>query len=135
MNNRLAYLILVLATTFSSAAWSEETIESAVKKACKKEIESFCKNVTLGEGRLLACFYAHEDKLSSECGYTLYKAAATLEQVVAAFNYVANSCEVDIKTFCSDVKPGEGRIVGCLNKNTATISPACTKALKEVGAK
>jgi len=135
MKSRLNYLILLLTIAFCSTAWSEETIESAVKKACKKEIDSYCKNVTEGQGRLLACFYAHEDKLSGECGYTLYKAAATLEQVVAAFNYVANSCEVDIKTFCSDVKPGEGRIAGCLNKNTATISPACTKALKEVGAK
>ncbi|WP_455203105.1 cysteine rich repeat-containing protein [Kaarinaea lacus] len=135
MKSRLMYFILMSLVLFSSTAWSEETIESAVKKACMKEIDSYCKNVTEGQGRLLACFYAHEDKLSAECSFTLYKAASALEQVVAAFNYVAHSCEVDIKTFCSNVKPGEGRIVGCLNKNTATISPACTKALKEVGVK
>ncbi len=104
-------------------------------KACKTEIDSYCKNVTLGEGRLLACFYAHEDKLSGECGYTLYKAASALEQLAAAFAYVAQSCETDIKTLCSNVKPGEGRIVGCLEKNASAISAQCTKALNEVKAK
>lgn len=135
MKNRLAYIIVVLSITFGSAAWAEESIESAVMKACKSEIDSYCKNVTLGEGRLLACFYAHEDKLSGECSYTLYKAASVLEQLAAAFTYVAQSCELDIKTFCSNVKPGEGSIVGCLNKHSKDISAQCNKALNEVGAK
>jgi hypothetical protein len=135
MKNRLTYSMLVLLAIFSSVAWAEETIESAVLKACKTEIDSYCKNVTLGEGRLLACFYAHEDKLSGECSFTLYKAASVLEQLAAAFTYVAQSCELDIKTFCSNVKPGEGRIVGCLKKNSSSISAQCTKALDEVNAK
>lgn len=135
MKNRIAYLIPILIVTFCSTAWAEETIESAVMKACKKEIDSYCKNVTLGEGRLLACFYAHEDKLSGECSFTLYKAASVLEQMAAAFTYVAQSCELDIKTFCSNVQPGEGRIVGCLNKHSKDISAQCNKALDEVNAK
>ena len=135
MKNPIAYLILVITITFESTAWAEETIESAVMKACKTEIDSYCKNVTLGEGRLLACFYAHEDKLSGECSFTLYKAASALEQLAAAFTYVAQSCELDIKTFCSNVQPGEGRIVGCLNKHSKDISTQCNKALDEVNAK
>jgi hypothetical protein len=135
MKKRLAYLVLAFTVTFGSTAWAEETIESAVMKACKAEIDSFCKNVTLGEGRLLACFYAHEDKLSGECSFTLYKAASALEQLAAAFTYVAQSCELDIKTFCSNVKPGEGRIVGCLDKHASDISAQCNKALEEVSAK
>ncbi len=135
MKNRLAYLIVILSVTLGSVAWAEDSIESAVMKACKKEIDSYCKNVTLGEGRLLACFYAHEDKLSGECSFTMYKAASTLEHLAAAFTYVAQSCELDIKTFCSNVKPGEGRMVGCLNKHTGDISAQCNKALDEVNAK
>ena len=131
MNTRLVCILLVTFLSLSSAAWAEESIEGAVMKACKTEIDSYCKNVTLGEGRLLACFYAHEDKLSGECSFTLYKAA----QITAAFTYVAQSCEMDIKTLCSNVKPGEGRIVGCLDKNASSISAQCTKALKEVSAK
>jgi hypothetical protein len=135
MKTRLANILLAFFLLLSSAAWAEESIEGAVMKACKAEIDSFCKNVTLGEGRLLACFYAHEDKLSAECSFTLYKAASALEQLAAAFSYVAQSCEVDIKTLCSNVKPGEGRIVGCLDKNASAISAQCTKALDEVNAK
>lgn len=135
MKKSITTFVFLVLITFSALSQAEETIESAVMAACKTEIDSFCSKVTLGEGRLLACFYAHEDKLSAECGFTLYKAAKTLEEIVVAFNYVANACEVDIKTLCANVKPGEGRIVGCLNKNTATISSGCNKALKKVGAK
>jgi hypothetical protein len=30
-------------------------------EGCNKEFETYCKDVTPGEGRLLACLYAYED--------------------------------------------------------------------------
>ncbi len=38
------------------------------------DLETYCKNVTPGEQRILACLYAHEDKLSGRCVYALYNA-------------------------------------------------------------
>ena len=55
-----------------------------VVEGCKTELETHCKGVTPGEGRLLACLYAYEDKLSSRCDYALYDAAARLDQAVTA---------------------------------------------------
>ena len=47
--------------------------------ACKPEIEAYCSQVTPGNGRLLHCVAAHEDKLSGQCEYALYQAASLLE--------------------------------------------------------
>jgi hypothetical protein len=104
-----------------------------VTDGCKKEIDTYCKGVTPGEGRILACLYAYQDKLSGRCEYALYDAAAQLERVVAALTYVANECKDDLKAYCSDVKPGEGRLLKCLDKNTKKVSKRCKQAIKDVG--
>jgi hypothetical protein len=106
-----------------------------VADGCKKEIDIYCKGVTPGEGRILACLYAYEDKLSARCEYALYDAAAQLERVIAAITYLANECKNDLRSYCSDVKPGEGRLLNCLDKNNAKISIRCKDALKDVGVK
>ena len=61
---------------------SDDDIVSQVQKGCATEIEDFCSQVTLGDGRLLACFYAHEDKITGQCQYALYNAAAQLEHAL-----------------------------------------------------
>jgi Cysteine rich repeat len=47
-------------------------------EGCQAEIETYCKDVTMREARILACLYAHEDKLSERCKYTLYEASCQL---------------------------------------------------------
>jgi hypothetical protein len=91
--------------------------------------------VTPGEGRVLACLYAHEDKLSSKCEYALYDAAAQLERALNALTYVTNECRDDLTKFCSDIKPGEGRLLQCIDKNDAKVSGRCKQALKDTGLK
>jgi len=58
-----------------------------------------------------------------------------LERVVNALSYVANECRDDLKTYCSTVKPGEGRLLDCMEKNKAKLSSRCTQAVKDVGLK
>jgi len=38
-------------------------------------------------------------------------------------------CAEDAKKFCSDVRPGGGRVVQCLNKHDAELAPACREQL------
>ena len=49
---------------------------------CQAEIETYCKDVTPGEARIMACLYAHEDKLSERCKCALYEASCQLERAV-----------------------------------------------------
>ena len=123
-------LALLLGVTVN--LYAQDSIVDTVKQGCATEIENYCSQVMLGEGRLLACFYAHEDKLSGQCQYALYQAANTLEQAVNALQYVATECEEDIMKHCAEVQMGEGRILECLRANSETVSAACTTAVNEV---
>ena len=122
---------LFLILGLSAPAYSQDIVTS-IEKGCAAEIESFCSQVTMGEGRLLACFYAHEDKLSGQCQYALYDASAQLERAVSALNYVAGQCDDDIMKHCAEVQMGEGRILDCLKANSETVSAACTQAIDDV---
>jgi len=114
---------------------AEKGPAETVLDGCKKELETYCKDVTPGEGHLLACLYAYEDKLSGRCEYALYDAATQLERAVAALKHVANECSDDLKTYCSAIKPGEGRLLNCINKHEEKISGRCKQAMKDVGIK
>ena len=130
-------LMLIVAAVFMlvSNATAAENLVETVAKGCEKELTSYCSNVTPGEGRILACLYAHSDKLSGQCEYALYDAAVQLERFVAALAYLANECGDDLDKFCSGVEMGEGRLLKCLDDNSEKISARCTQALKDVGAK
>ena len=115
--------------------FAQESLIDTVANGCKSEITTYCKDVKPGEGRILACLYAYEDKLSGKCEYAVYDAAARLERAVAALTYVAKECEADIVANCGGVKAGEGRVLQCLEKNEAKVSARCKGAIKEVGLK
>src|SRR5882672_12749604 len=91
-------VLSLLPSTFniSSTAWAQQDLIASVKEGCQKEMDSFCKEVTPGEGRILACLYAYEDKLSGRCEYALYDASTQLEHAVATLTYVANECQADL---------------------------------------
>jgi hypothetical protein len=114
---------------------AQESIAETVANGCKAEIETYCKDVTPGEGRILACLFAHQDKLSGKCEWALYDSAVRLERAVAALSYAVNECEADLNAYCKDVEAGEGRLLECLEKNDAQVSQRCKDALKEVGLK
>src|SRR5512139_2646284 len=114
---------------------AQEGLVETVVTGCKAELEKYCSNVTPGEGRVLACLYAYEDKLSGRCEYALYDAAVQLERAVAALSYVVNECSSDLKDHCASVAAGEGRLLQCLQKNDAHVSQRCKQARKDVSIK
>lgn len=120
---------------FAGNAGAIESLVESVAKGCEKELKSYCSNVTPGGGRILACLYAHNDKISGQCEYALYDAAAQLERFIAALTYVANECEDDLDKFCASVPAGEGRLAACLDKNREKISTRCKQAMKDVDLK
>ena len=65
-------------------AHAAESLIEGLKKACNKELTTFCKGVQPGEGRILACLYAFQDRVSGKCEYAIYDADAQLEQAAMA---------------------------------------------------
>jgi hypothetical protein len=131
MNNKLMAILAVALLALVSQASAQDTLLDYVVDACEGDLTQYCSQVTPGEGRLLHCVAAHQDKLSGQCEYALYKAATLLEQMAAAISYFAQSCETEIKTLCSDVQAGEGRILACLDENSAQVGDTCKKAIAD----
>lgn len=131
----LCLLTVIIFLFTSIPALAGENLVQSVVEGCKQELETYCQDVTPGQGRMLACLYAHGDKLSGQCEYALYDAAAQLERAVAALGYVVNECKDDLQAHCSGVPAGKGRLLNCLEKNNSKVSGRCKQALKDVGAK
>ncbi len=133
MYPRIKILILIASLfTFSLPASALEDIIESVATGCEKELSTFCKDVTPGEGRILACLFAHSDKVSGRCEYAVYDAAAQLERAVSALTYVASECGEDIDKGCAKVEAGEGRILTCLKESENKVTKRCNQAMKDI---
>jgi len=131
MKKKITLLTLVVGIFFGSHLMAQDSLVEHLVKACETDINSYCSQVTPGDGRMLHCMAAHEDKISGQCQYAFYQAAAILEQLATAIAYVASQCETDIETHCGDVALGEGRILACLSENEAEVSDACNQAVSD----
>lgn len=128
-------LALLMGLWVTSSLAADNNLVESVVTGCKTELNAYCKDVTPGQKRLLACLYAHNDKLSARCDLALFDAAIQLERAVATLAYVVNECDDDLIQFCSAEQVGEGRLLECLDKNEAVVSSRCKQALTEVGLK
>jgi len=136
MLKMIGVFVVMTVLVFSGvASAAEKGIVETFKEGCKADLETYCKDVKPGDGRLLACLYANSDKISARCEYALYDAASQLERALTALTYVANECRDDLKANCANINPGEGRLLTCLEKNDAKVSGRCRQALKDVGLK
>jgi hypothetical protein len=127
----LAAFLMVMGAAAQPLA--QDTILDTVAKGCAQELATYCKDVTPGEGRVLACLFAHQDKLGGPCEYALYDAAVRLERAVNALSFVAGECQADLETHCRGIKAGEGRLLECLQQHDAQVSQRCKEARKQVG--
>ncbi len=129
----ITVVMSLLIGLLSGQAIAQGDLVETISKECKWEITRFCGDVSPGRSRMLACLYAHSDKLEAPCGLALIDAAPELDQAIAKLAMVATQCGADLRAYCSRVSPGEGRMVDCLNKNGARVSERCKGALKAGG--
>ena len=101
-----------------------------VEQKCTQDLETYCQDVTPGQGRGIACLYAHEDKISTPCLTALFEAKGQFANATDNVNALIADCRTDIFALCSKVEIGEGRILACLEKNKKKIAPKCRENLK-----
>jgi hypothetical protein len=103
-----------------------------LEKSCAKEIKEYCSTVTPGEGRVIYCMQAHEDKLSPGCSYDLQEVVLALQTSNEILKEAVNACRADIAAKCGTVQPGKGRIAACLVAEKASVSKDCANAIEKV---
>jgi Golgi apparatus protein 1 len=105
-----------------------------LESACAKDIRKFCRTVTPGEGRMIYCMQAHEDKISTRCSFELGDAATSLHTVADTLKDALVACKAEIAGVCGKTLPGQGRIATCLIANKSTASAGCAQAIQTIEA-
>jgi hypothetical protein len=134
----LAAMLVAGATTVTAATLAEKLSSGTIiinidVKGCKADADKLCPGLSQNSRKVFMCLAAYEDNLSDSCKLGIAEAAMTLEKGMMAIDYSIRACQLDADTYCLDVEPGEGRIVGCLKKNEPLLASQCVTALKETG--
>jgi len=105
-----------------------------LESACAGDIKKYCKTVTPGEGRMIYCMQAHEDKISPKCAFELGEAATGVQTAADALKDAVIACKAEISGACGKVVPGQGRLAACLLSNKSTASAGCADAIQKIEA-
>ena len=103
-----------------------------LENACAQDIKKYCKTVTPGEGRMIYCMQAHEDKISVKCAFELGEAATSVQTAADALKDAVIACKAEISGVCGKILPGKGRIAACLLSNKSTASAGCVEAIQKI---
>jgi Golgi apparatus protein 1 len=140
----LATMVLIpLGIGISSTAFAQPDmmnvilarLAAGIKKletACAGDIKRYCRTVTPGEGRMLYCMQAHEDKISPGCAFVLNEVALQAQTTADHLRDAVNACRSDIDKFCAKTQPGQGRIAACLAANQTSLSKDCVEAVQKL---
>lgn len=122
-------------TDITKAIQEKLAAEAAkLENSCADDIKKYCSDVTPGEGRMLYCMHAHEDKISPKCAYDLEEAAADVQLSADNLKEAITACKAEIGGVCGKTQPGQGRIAACLFANKSTASKACGDVLGKIEA-
>jgi len=137
---------LLLGVTLSSAVQAQTDGTAAIlqkvtaaiqslEKSCGNDIKKFCRNVTPGQGRIIFCMQAYEDKISPKCAFELREAEVNIQTVTAQLQQATEACRADIAKLCGTTQPGQGRISACLAAQSAAVSQGCSAAVGKLQTK
>jgi hypothetical protein len=93
-----------------------------LRTACGEELRNFCSTVTPGEGRLLLCMQAHEDKISPQCELSLLETSRNIGKAVQRVENFAEACWEDIQAHCSGTG---GSVAQCMAEKRDMLSGPC----------
>ncbi len=112
---------LLIASILAAPLFADEPPSRGV---CKNDVQTLCKGVQPGDGRIMQCLAENKDKVSDPCKKRIGDFAKGFHE----------ACGADDAKYCKDVQRGQGRHLKCLNDNSAQLSPACKAKLDEMKA-
>lgn len=122
MTRFLIAATLVAMTAPASAA--------SLLEACETDIATYCAKVEPGNGRISACLYAHEDKVSDACDAATAEMSDVMDMFFSRMREMHIACGADVAEHCGGVAVGGGRIMACLRE--AKVSDACSSVLQSI---
>jgi hypothetical protein len=131
----MGFLVAFLATPASAQTIGYGDGIAAVMAACGQDIDTHCKDVRLGSGRIEACLAEHAAEISQQCKTTYVDVFAQLEKRAQAEGTVPELCKADAARLCRNFREGRARIVRCLTRedNTRRVTNKCNQAITDAG--
>lgn len=96
--------------------------------ACKADMQKFCADVKPGNGAIRDCMTAHEADFSQPCKDNMAEMKQKFEEKKKEFDA---ACGADLKQFCANVTPGEGREFSCLRAYSDKLSAGCKEKMSK----
>jgi hypothetical protein len=126
------YQVILMAAAILALFSNKQAMAGSIFESCQSEMRSFCSDVTWGDGRLMACLYAYEDKLSASCDAAIADIADQVDWLFNTMRRYQEICSDDIEKNCTDVSFGGGAVYQCLIENEKNVSAECQKVLPEI---
>lgn len=114
--SRIAAAVLCFSSLAAPAALAQSAPDPATQP-CRADIARLCPDAK-GHQAVRACMKDKADQVSAECKAKWADFKVKAEAAIEA-------CRPDAEKFCSDIKPGHGRIMACLHQHEAELSDAC----------
>lgn len=130
-----AAAFLLTALSLAAHAQTMSFAEAAQKlvAACEKDIDSHCKGVNLGGGKMKACLTKNSDTVSARCKETVAEVFAGVEKRAVARVNVLKVCDIDRRRLCGDIVKGDGQILECMLTAAKGVSAKCNQAITDAG--
>lgn len=105
---------------------------SILVKSCGPDIEKYCKNVNLGNGRIEGCLADNAANVSDSCKADYAGVYVALQARFAAQEAVPQLCAGDVNRLCPDITRGKGFTLQCL-LNKRRLSNRCSQGITDAG--
>lgn len=100
-------------------------VNAQALNACMEDVAEYCSEVPAGSKEITKCLRKHSFDLSGQCRREYLNSASKLKKAT-------HRCDKDTKKFCTEVKPGHGRVLACLRSQQSKLSKTCASALTEM---
>ena len=111
------------------------SLDTPLALMCEDDRKKLCAETEWGGGATEQCLKDKRQELSTQCKLEVFRREVEESEDVRFDGFFAEKCSADKEAFCADVKPGEGRVVQCLESHArdAKFSAECRAVLDRRG--
>lgn len=132
MGSGKKYILSAIALGLFAIVGVQPSSAQPMHEVCRADIRHYCDTVTPGDGRIMACLYAHEDKIDDKCDAVTEDVSTAVDSMFGLVANVLSNCTPDIEKYCADIEVGHGRILSCLNENAAKLAEPCAEVVPKI---
>ncbi|EFJ43505.1 hypothetical protein VOLCADRAFT_96272 [Volvox carteri f. nagariensis] len=112
----------------------DHRMDVKLMQACTSDVQKYCGGLEAGGGQVHDCLRRSAEHLSPECREAEEEVERMEHEDVRLNPKLMRECPLAISSFCSDVPPGDARVISCLqgNMDKGHFPAGCRLALRQL---